>query len=186
MTDYYRHYAHGHVIRAEAGQHPSADLIAGTVVASDDPDIKVGTYSSGWMRDAFIKTTHIVIDPPVTYVRHVARPFVLRMDSGGWSNRTRLFTGTVVASNDSDIDVGETSTIWQRDQFVRLPATWQPDVAPQVVDTVESMQGELDTLRIVLGVAHEPADTLPARMVAAAQRHRKAYDRIKEWCHESR
>lgn len=113
MTDYYRHYAFGHVIRADATPHPSADLIAGTVVMSDEPDIPVGTYSTGWMRDAFKKTT-------------------------------------------------------------------------QVTDTFDSMQSELDTLRIVLGVEPEPADTLPERMVAAAQRHRKAYDRLKEWCHESR
>lgn len=114
------------------------------------------------------------------YYKHALFDIIV-LAANDQQSRGDVFAGTVIESDSPECPVGTFSSVWMKTMFTKTTQTRHG-----ALDTVESMQGELDTLRLVLGVDAEPHATLPERMVVAAQRHRRAYDRLKEWCNESR
>jgi hypothetical protein len=94
------------------------------------------------------------------------------------------FAGTVIAAyDDESIAVGTHSTVWMRAAFERTNRVATP--VATCADTVAAMQYELDMLRVALGVDDCPLDTLPSRMLHAAQSYRRLYEKVKAWEAES-
>lgn len=57
---FYRHIYFGHIVQTSAWPD-RGDVFAGTVVEADDERIiDVGTYSTIWIKKAFVKTSRIV------------------------------------------------------------------------------------------------------------------------------
>ena len=95
------------------------------------------------------------------------------------------FAGTVIESysDPEAIAVGTHSTVWMRAAFERTNRVDAVQATP--ADSVASMQFELDMLRVALGVDDCPLDTLPERMLHAAQSYRRLYEKVKQWEREA-